>query len=98
LDKVNYLFAKQCLPSVGGLGAKPSNESIKGAAPAFKVALEESESDARSSNGETGAFLLGLGDNMSISDEFLCAGNSVGAEGDPIHKRSKRTSGPFFEA
>lgn len=68
-----------------------------GAAPAFDVALEESESDDRSSNGEIGAFLLCLGDNMSIVDELLCAGDSIGAEADPIDNRSKRTSVPFLE-
>lgn len=34
---------------------------------------------------------------MSIVDELLCAGNSFGAEGDPIDNRSKRTSVPFSE-
>lgn len=89
---------KKNLPPVGGLGAKPSNKSIIGAAPVFEVVLEESESDERSSNGETGALLLIMGDKMSIADELLCAeGVSIGAGGDPTDKRSKRTSVPLFE-
>ena len=74
-----------------GLGPKPSNKSIIGAAPEFEFALEESESDERSSNGETGALLLVLEDKMSTVDELLWA------EGDPMDKRSKRTSVPLFE-
>lgn len=58
------MLARQILPSVGGLGENPSSKSIEGAAPAFSVDLEESESDDRSSNGESGAGLLGLGDNV----------------------------------
>lgn len=80
------------LPFFGGLGAKPSNKSIIGAAPAFEVSLVETERDERSSNGETGVLLFVLGDKMSVVDEV------VGADGDPIDKRSKRTSVPLFGA
>lgn len=34
---------------------------------------------------------------MSIVDEFLCTGDSIDAETDPIDNRSKRTSVPFLE-
>lgn len=80
---------KQSLQPVGALGAKPSNKSIIGAA--FEDAFEESETDERSSNGKTGALLLELEDMMSTVDELVW-------EGDPIDKRSKRTSLPLFEA
>lgn len=80
------------LPCFGGLEAKPSNKSIIGAAPAFEVVLEERERDERSSNGETGALPFILVDNMSIVDVLLSA------VGDPMDKRSKRTSVPLFVA
>lgn len=60
---------KQNLQPVGGLGEIPSNKSSIG--PAFDVALEESERGERSFNGETGALLVVLEDNMSIVDELL---------------------------
>jgi hypothetical protein len=77
------------LQPVGGLEEIPPNRSIIG--PAFDVDLEESESDERSSNGETGALLLVFEDKMSTADELLWAG-------DPIDKRSKRTSVPLLDA
>lgn len=83
--------AKQSLQPVGGMGANPSNKSIIGAA--FEVVFVESERDERPSNDEeTGALLLELEDKMSTVDELLSA------EGDPIDRRSKRTSLPLFEA
>jgi hypothetical protein len=92
------LHLLQILPFAGGPEAKPSNKSVIEAAPAFEDAREESETDERSSSDEIGSLLLVLGDNISIVDELLCAGSdSVGAEGDPIDKRSKRTSVLFFE-
>lgn len=72
------------------MGANPSNKSIIGAA--FEVVFVESERDERPSNEETGALLLELEDKMSTVDELLST------EGDPIDKRSKRTSLPLFEA
>lgn len=72
------------------MGANPSNKSIIGAA--FEVVFVESERDERPSNEETGALLLELEDKMSTVDELLSA------EGDPIDRRSKRTSLPLFEA
>lgn len=73
------------------MGANPSNKSIIGAA--FEVVFVESERDERPSNDEeTGALLLELEDKMSTVDELLSA------EGDPIDRRSKRTSLPLFEA
>lgn len=55
------------------------------------MAFEESESGERSSNGEMDALLLIFEDKMSTADELPWV------EGDPIDKRSKRASVPFFE-
>lgn len=56
------------------------------------MAFEESESGERSSNGEMDALLLIFEDKMSTADELPWV------EGDPIDKRSKRTSVPLFDA
>ena len=61
-----------------------------GAAPAFEVAPAESERDERSSNDEAGILLFVVEDKMSVVGELLCT------EGDPIDRRSKRTSVPLF--
>ena len=73
-----------------GLGPKPSNKSIIGAAAAFEVVLAGRVRDERSSNGEADILLFELEDKMSAVVEVLSV------EGDPIDKRSKRTSVPLF--